>query len=264
MAGLSGGCTECLTRDPLRSLESVAAECAPLRAPAPARAHEPAYVYGGSYGIGILTSAEVLEHDFLRFESEQIARGALYARVRSADSIGELQVFCTHLTANTHALVHPARRGSWRAEHARQVSELAAWIASKAGASAPVLLLGDLNTGPALPDAGIGGRATEQYAVFLRAGFINPYIAAGAAECSFCSANTLNGAAGRGGSLIDHVLLRGALRVLTVERVLDEKIDLVVDGRRIQSHLSDHHGLAVVLSRAQTAAQRPPDTPRSL
>jgi endonuclease/exonuclease/phosphatase family metal-dependent hydrolase len=254
VARLSSRCTQCLTRDPLRSLAQVKRDCAPLGEDVP-RAKEasgPAYVYGGSYGIGVLTNTEVLEHDFLRFESEQLARGALYARVRQHSGSAELHVFCTHLTADTRGVPYPAAGGSWRTEHARQVRELGAWMQRKAGTSAAAVLLGDLNTGPALPEAQVRARVPEQYAAFGELGFSNPYLSrARTVQCSFCSANTLNGGGGGGGSLIDHILVRGPLLALDVERVLDEPLELRVGSGRVRSHLSDHYGLWATLSSAR-------------
>jgi endonuclease/exonuclease/phosphatase family metal-dependent hydrolase len=208
-----------------------------------------AYVYGGSYGIGILTNADVVEEDFLRFESEQLARGALYARVRPKAAAPDLHVFCTHLTADTRGVAYPARTGSWKSEHAQQVQELRAWIARKARGGSATLLLGDLNTGPALPDSSIRGRVPEHYASFATLGFSNPYLQGSQAkECSFCSANSLNGGSAPGGSLIDHLLLRGPLSAIAVERVLDEPIELALGRERIRTHLSDHYGVAATLS----------------
>lgn len=259
VTSLSGACTECLTRDPLRSLAKVTSECAPagLQLPAAPTTGGATYVYGGSYGIGLLTNLDVVEEDFLRFESEQLARGALYARLRPPRTSTDLHVFCTHLTPDSRSVAYPARAGSWKSEHARQVRELRAWIGQKAGTTAPVLLLGDLNTGPALAGAKVGARVPEQYASFAELGFLNPYLdGSNAAQCSFCRANTLNGGRGLGGSLIDHILVRGPLRALGIARVLDEPLELEVGGERLRSHLSDHFGLAATVS--VTPAARAP------
>ncbi|HEY6559949.1 MAG TPA: endonuclease/exonuclease/phosphatase family protein [Polyangiaceae bacterium] len=263
VTSLSSGCTECLTRDPLRSLAKVTTECAPagLHLPAARARGGATYVYGGSYGIGLLTSLDVVEEDFLRFESEQLARGVLYARLRPKSATTDLHVFCTHLTADSRSVAYPARAGSWKSEHARQVRELRVWIGQKAGTTAPVLLIGDLNTGPALAATRVGARVPEQYASFAELGFFNPYLdGPNAARCSFCSANTLNGGRGPGGSLIDHILVRGPLRALGIERVLDDPLELLVGGERLSSHLSDHFGLAATVS--FTPAARAP-SPRA-
>jgi endonuclease/exonuclease/phosphatase family metal-dependent hydrolase len=128
------------------------------------------------------------------------------------------------------------------------VQELRAWIERKTRTGSATLLLGDLNTGPALPDSSIRGRVPEHYASFAALGFSNPYLQGPhAKECSFCSANTVNGGSSPGGSLIDHVLLRGAVSALAVERVLDQRIELDLGRERIQSHLSDHYGVAATL-----------------
>lgn len=255
VTSLSSACTECLTRDPLRTLAKVASECVPagLQVPAAPAVRGSTYVYGGSYGIGLLTNADVVEEDFLRFESEQLARGALYARLRPRAGSADLHVFCTHLTADTRGVAYPARAGSWKSEHARQVQELRAWIGRKAPGGSATLLLGDLNTGPSLPDADIRGRVPEQYASFAALGFSNPYVhGARAPACSYCSANTVNGGSARGGSLIDHILVRGPLRALGAERVLDQPLELDVGRERVRSHLSDHFGVAATVSFSET------------
>jgi endonuclease/exonuclease/phosphatase family metal-dependent hydrolase len=250
-AALSPACAACLTKNPLRSLSQTASECVSsagdtTRAAAagtPARA----YVYGGSYGIGMLTSESVLEDDFLRFESEQLARGALYAKVRTGTELGDVHFFCTHLTADTRSIPFPDRVRSWSSEHEREVSDLLAWMERKAQGG-PIVLLGDLNTGPALGRAA-HARAPKQYERFLQAGFQNAYVETPTAACTFCNSNLVSGGAGRGGSLIDHVLLRGTLATSRVWRELDAPLELSVGQRRIKTHLSDHYALVAELTR---------------
>ncbi|HEX9258812.1 MAG TPA: endonuclease/exonuclease/phosphatase family protein, partial [Acidimicrobiales bacterium] len=132
--------------------------------------------------------------------------------------------------------------GSWQAEQRSQIDRLVALIAEKAPAGAPVVVLGDLNAGPAL--SGIAGEAPENYAVLPASGLAVPYVDAPAPECTFCADNPLVGGADDDQSvLIDHVMVRG-LRSTGVDRVLDQPVLIGTS----ESRLSDHYGVKVALA----------------
>jgi endonuclease/exonuclease/phosphatase family metal-dependent hydrolase len=267
--GLSVGCAECLMANPLRSITETETECTRAGQPQrgangsqdtgePSAGRAPiagprAYVYGGSHGIALLTSAAIVQDDFLPLPSEQLARGVLYAKIRTDTTLGDVHVFCTHLTADLPGVPYPGASGSWRAEHALQMEPLIAWIDRKAKAPAASVLLGDLNTGPRI-GAEIRARAAREYARLLARGFANPYAETSSPSCSFCSSNPLNGGSGRGGSLIDHVLVRGPVQANGVTRILDEAVELAVGSRTLSSALSDHYGIAATL-RASSGAR---------
>jgi endonuclease/exonuclease/phosphatase family metal-dependent hydrolase len=196
--------------------------------------------YDGSYGIGLLSSRPLKATDRLDLESAHHPRGVLYAEIEVGAA--PLHVFCTHLTPILRGVPHP-NGGSWSSEQSRQVDAMLAFIERKAG-NQPVLVLGDLNTGPGLD--GIKARTPEHYARFVRAGFSNPYLDAAEPRCSFCYDNPVIGGSGAG-LLIDHVLTRRFNGSVSARRFLDRPLELAVRGRKQPSALSDHYGIVAEL-----------------
>ncbi len=204
------------------------------------------YAYGGSFGIGLLTSAEVLEEGQLVFASSYNRRAVLFSRVKT--SLGELNVFCTHLSAVFGDIPHPdeATGMTWVAEQALQIDEMIAFAEAKA-AGGPILLLGDLNTGPERP--GIAAEAPANYARFEPAGYSSEYLAQASPRCTFCADNLLVGGADDATSvIIDHILTKGVTATVSTERILTAPIELTVGGEPTNAHLSDHFGLQATLT----------------
>lgn len=204
------------------------------------------YAYGGSFGIGLFTSAAVLEDDHLVFTSSYNRRAVLYAKVQS--SVGELNVFCTHLSAVFADIPHPdaATGGTWEAEQALQITEMIAFAEQKA-AGGPILLLGDLNTGPA--KSGIAAEAPANYALFEPAGLTSEYLSQATPACTYCANNLLVGGADDSSSvIIDHILTKGVTATIASERILTAPIELTVGGEPKNAHLSDHFGLQATLT----------------
>lgn len=238
---LSAACIGCMARQPLRRVAEILDECVdPDRAErAPSNAKGPVF-FDGSYGIGLLSSEPLSSVDRLELESAHHPRAVLHASTGDGDR--RLHVFCTHLTPVLGNVPHPAG-GSWESEQSRQVDAMLDWIARKAG-DEPVLVLGDLNTGPGTAFA--RARVPEHYERFVRHGFVNPFLARGHAACTFCYDNPVIGGES-GGLLIDHLLLRGFRARVEASRCLDERIELDVGGRQLTTALSDHYGVCAVL-----------------
>jgi len=204
------------------------------------------YAYGGSFGIGLFSRAEPLEEAHHVFASSYNRRAVLYAKLDTPQ--GELNVFCTHLSAVFADIPHPhaADGMTWEAEQATQLQEFLSFAEEKA-AGGPILLLGDLNTGPAKD--GIAAEAPANYALLEAAGFTTDYLAPDAPLCTFCSTNLLVGGADDDASvIIDHVLHRGLDRTVVTERILSAPVELTVGGAPKQAHLSDHFGLKATIS----------------
>jgi endonuclease/exonuclease/phosphatase family metal-dependent hydrolase len=249
---LSTSCIDCLSRDPLRAASEILAECAPKGAkagaarPVQGTSNSEEHYYGGSTGIGLLTASKILETEILPLRSTQNARAVIYARIETPLT-GELNVFCTHLTPYLRHTTYPGK-GSWEQEQAEQVDAVLSFIDRKAGPHAPVVLLGDLNTGPGLSRA-VQPRLPEHYQRFIDRGFLNAFAASRGAECTFCYSNPVGGASGSDGILIDHVLTRNLDVATQTRRFMDEPLELRVGGKRVQSAYSDHYGLVVELRR---------------
>jgi len=254
LPSVSGRCLSCLSRDPRRPLGELVQGCldeAPRPAPPPQQARGKSkskhqadfYGYGGSFGTGILTSAPILERDALVFSSSTLARrGVLYAKVDAP--IGPVHTFCTHLTADLGSIPHPTG-GSWAADQRREIDALLAYIEAKSGGQ-PLVLLGDLNTGPAAAP-GVSPRLPTHFQKLIAWGLQDPSTALGQPRCTYCFDNPLGGGAGTHGSLIDHVLLRGFHGVARRD-LLRKPLDLTVSGRRVRTGYSDHYGVVVEIA----------------
>jgi endonuclease/exonuclease/phosphatase family metal-dependent hydrolase len=254
---LSPLCMSCLSRDPLRSAEEIFGECVQPSAeaagdPSTTRAKarkamkpaRPSYYYGGSYGTGLLTSQRVLEREIFQLPSTQHPRAVIYARIDTRLA-GELHVFCTHLTPVMNSVPYSGA-GSWEREQAEQVTALLSFVAKKSGEYGRSVVLGDLNSGPAVPP-NVRASEGEQYRRFVEHGFENPFIQSRHVQCTFCYDNPVINGSGSGGLLIDHILTRNLHLRAAGWRILDEPLPLVVNGREVRSAYSDHYGLLLEL-----------------
>jgi endonuclease/exonuclease/phosphatase family metal-dependent hydrolase len=240
---LSGECLSCLSRDPMRAIDTILGECGGRNETASATASK--YFYGGSYGIGLLTGETVLESDMLQVASTQHPRAILYAKL-ATDVAKPLHVFCTHLTPDMGNMSRTS--GSWRDEQQAQLKAMLAFVEQKTRGREPAVIMGDLNTGPAL-GAGISARLNGHYGRILSAGFENPYATEPTRGCTYCYDNPITGQ-GRGGSVIDHILVRDVPGLKTTRRILDGRVNLRLDGRNVSMPLSDHFGLSMTIQQA--------------
>jgi endonuclease/exonuclease/phosphatase family metal-dependent hydrolase len=247
---ISAECFRCLAANPRGKPEEIVRACVapPQKEKLPAagaRGGPEAFrVYAGSTGTGILTNAEILERDALTLPSVLDRRAVLYAKL--ATPIGELHAFCTHLTANLAGVPHPGK-ASWRRDQSAQIDALLAFVEKKA-AGRPALILGDLNTGPAIAPA-ISPSLPDHYARLVQSGFLNPYAAQRDVQCTYCFDNPLEGGRGTRGVLIDHVLLRNFEgQVLTGAQIMRPLVTVQPAGKPVRIGLSDHYGVSVTLS----------------
>lgn len=249
---LRPGCLQCLAADPNRSLAEVRSSCVAPAAPAAKReggssSRHSAYAYGGSAGLGLLSRHRMTASGSRAFPTPVVARGALFGRLATSE-LGEVDVYCTHLTADTDELPHPAGR-DWSAEHRDEITALLAYI-NEQSAGRPVLLLGDFNTGPAIGDA-IVARAPAQYSRIIAAGFHNPYASQGA-QCSYGFDNLLRGGGAERGVLIDHAFVRGFAGHAWAEPLFRQLFAIDVGGTKKQIGISDHSGIRITLSRSRS------------
>jgi len=127
------------------------------------------------------------------------------------------------------------------------VKALLDWVDDKSGDDAKLIVLGDLNVGPALAKREIDAEQPEAYAQIPDAGFADPFLEEPNATCTFCSDNPLVVSGDTGvGAAIDHILTRGIDSEVTVERIFTELSSAsTADGGAIpELPLSDHYGLS--------------------
>jgi endonuclease/exonuclease/phosphatase family metal-dependent hydrolase len=230
---LSPTCQTCCAANIGASLDEIITTC---------EAAAQRYAYGGSFGIGLLSKHPIVSREAIVFESSLNRRAVLHA-VLDIEKIGPVHVFATHLSPVFADVPYPGE-GSWAAEQRAQIERLVALIAEKVPTGEPVVVLGDLNTGPAGP--GFAAEVPENFALLPAAGLAVPYVdAAPDPACTFCAENPLVGGADDDVSvLIDHVLTR-SLEATEVARVLDQPVTVGTG----ESRLSDHYGVAVTLAR---------------
>jgi endonuclease/exonuclease/phosphatase family metal-dependent hydrolase len=200
-------------------------------------------IFGGDYDVALLSRFPLLETESKKLNAYFVRTAVLYAKL-DVPGLGPLHAFCTHLGSSLGPIPYQGPYAGWDDEHGHQVTELVAYVQSKASDAAPVILLGDLNMGPALGSS--VATLPEQYQQLLAVGFSDPYASQPNALCTDCADDTFNQMfPGYQDSLIDHVLLRDLpAHVATSQRVFDGKTSIAgQDG-----NLSDHYGVRVMLA----------------
>lgn len=231
-SSLSAPCLGCLSKNPVRPIADIIADCSPRDSES---STTNSYMFGGSYGTGLLTRRPMIEREVYKLRSGQHPRGVLYAKLEH-EVTGALHVFCTHLTP-----------GSGDGEKVPQVAAFLEYIAKKAPPGEAAVVLGDLNTGPGHNEP-LHARQSALYERFTEAGFQNPYAAEPHVDCTFCFDNPLNGS-GSGGLLIDHILVRNIRGILQSERVFDDPVTVRTSKGAVTTALSDHYGLRLTITR---------------
>lgn len=234
------GCKECLAANiGENSISAIFDACANGSAK---------YAFGGRNGLLLVSKTPLADPTHKVFTSFLNTRVALHATTTTTGG-QPLSVVCTHLTAVLPGVNYSGEYASWEAEQAAQIAELRTFAASVRGET-PQVVLGDFNTGPELP-GGIAAEVPANYTLLKGSGNDVWYsIMAEVATplCTWCSDNPLNTESTT--NLIDHVWLAGinwGNYKAVVSRVLDGPLALQVDGKPVQTKLSDHYGLQVEL-----------------
>jgi endonuclease/exonuclease/phosphatase family metal-dependent hydrolase len=200
-------------------------------------------------GLVLLSRFPLLDAEYFTLDSSLGDRGVLSARIEG-NLVTSTQVFCTHLAANQPSIDYAGDYGSWAGEREAQVAQLLTLTDPKSRVDIAQVVLGDLNSGAATDRAD-----AEEPAAFERlvqAGFDAPYALSSESPCTWCTSNPLteSGSTSSPGTIIDHVLLRGfpSDAEASSTRVLDEPVELDVNGQLVSSHYSDHFGVRVLLT----------------
>jgi endonuclease/exonuclease/phosphatase family metal-dependent hydrolase len=239
VGALSPGCTSCVIAAAAGGLEGMEADC--LGDPEEGGEQ---YLYDCQFDTGILTRAEILGSESRRLDSTTVLAAVDYAQI--ATDAGPVDVFCTHL-ASGMPFDYAGPFGSWQGEQAQQMEQLLAFVAEKNDGSRPALVLGDLNNGPAIPEAGIEAEWPEHHQEWQAAGFDDPFASQADVACTLCSDNTFRDDASAD-RLLDHVLVKNAGATVTCERFMTELTTIDVGGTPTETNYSDHYGLVCQLS----------------
>ncbi len=174
-------------------------------------------------GLALLSRHVVLDTDVLDLGD---GRRALLHVLVDAGTHGPIHLFGADLApVGSEPLLGPAQ--------AARVAALRDFVADEADPGDAVIVLGDLNAGPA--GSGFEAHHPTSYELLVAAGFTNPYIESGDALCSTCAHNPLNEA--DRSLLTHHILVRDVDGAVTARRILDEPDPV----------LSPHYGLVVTI-----------------
>lgn len=228
LGAISNTCLDCLVANLVNTLPEILATCAVSAGK---------YGYGGNNGVMLLARSEMTDKKHAVLESSLIRRAVLSATVDGH------QVHCTHLTAALSAIKYTGKFGSFEAEQSQQIDALLTIV----GKGAKTILMGDMNTGPALK--GIKAEFQQHFDKLKSNGMTAPYAVDGA-TCTFCEDNTLvKGGTDKGGEgvVIDHILLSPDIKANKSGRLLDHKVK--VGDPKADHDLSDHYGVMVEIAR---------------
>jgi endonuclease/exonuclease/phosphatase family metal-dependent hydrolase len=205
-----------------------------------------AFSYGGHNGLLILSKHELTNTEFTSLDSFLVQRAVLHATA-DIPEFGEVDLYCTHLQADlSDALQYPdgGLYSSYEQEQAAQIEAINTYIGQTAQTD-NVVLMGDMNNGPAVGDLSAG--FPQNYAKFIDAGYSNAYVEQSGPLCTYCGSNTLND--GDGKRAIDHVLTNFTTEVdvAATERILDQTQTISTEDGDQELHLSDHFGVETTL-----------------
>jgi endonuclease/exonuclease/phosphatase family metal-dependent hydrolase len=201
------------------------------------------YAYEGAFGTGILSAHPLAETEESVFSSTTNRRSVLHS---VADTpAGEVDVYCTHLTAVFDVIPYPRDEGSWEEEQAAQIDDLLAYIDQTASTGLTVLM-GDFNTGPEIGDS--AAEVEDNWEVLEASGMSAPYVDA-EGSCTYCRGNPLNvGDEDDPGKVIDHVFIEGFEGEASAELILTEEIEVERCGEPYTAAYSDHYGVSVTIA----------------
>ncbi len=241
-ASLSSECTGCVAANIGGTIDEILEACSGSGGGSMA--------YEGHNGLLMLSKYAFETQDTFVFKSFLNRRVLLHAQIETPD-LGQIDLFCTHLTAALSAVEYAGDYGSWEEEQAAQISEMLSYIDDHKSAANPVVLMGDMNCGP--QTSIVSAEFPENYQLFVDGGFTAPYIENAASPCTWCGENPLTGGGDSGGvdSIIDHILVKQMPESATyeTERILDDTVSFESEGAEVDSRRSDHYGAKVVATK---------------
>ncbi len=227
----SQACQGCLAANVDKTLDEIAQICTQGSS---------TYAWGGHNGLMLLSTVALEEQDWLDLQGTLVRRIALHARTPDG-----LHIFCTHLTANLTDVPYNGPADSWGAEQATQIDALLAWVDEKTGGTEPAVILGDLNTGPAVGD--VAAELPDNFNKFMQAGWTSAYLTQlDPPPCTFCADNPLTDSTTS--EIIDHILAQSPASGSDPARIFDQPLTLTTQDGDVDARLSDHYGVRTTVS----------------
>ncbi len=238
---LSEDCSTCLAANITKTIDEIFATCA--------GSGGGTLAYDGNNGLLLLSKTALTNTEMLVLPSYLNRRVVLRASIATQEH-PQIDVYCTHLTANLTSVTYGGEFESWADEQANQIDQMLAFVEQKSGTETPAVLMGDMNCGKASGD--IPAALEENFNKFADdGGFVSPYAEQAAAQCTFCVDNPLVGTDDKDGDseIIDHVMFKNFSQDLQTvpKRILDGEISFDANGETVASRLSDHYGVSVEL-----------------
>ncbi len=237
---LSDPCSTCLGANISKTIEEIFAICA--------QSGSGTLAYGGNNGLLLLSKTALSNTEMEILPSYLNRRVVLKASIATTD-YPQVDVYCTHLTANLTSVTYGGDYESWADEQGEQIDLFTQYVEEKSGTETPAVLMGDMNCGTSSSNA--AAALEENFNKFGTAGFTSPYAAQAAAQCTFCTDNPLVGTDDKEGDseIIDHVMFKNFPEGLetTPKRILDGEVSFDADGETVNSRLSDHYGVSVTI-----------------
>jgi endonuclease/exonuclease/phosphatase family metal-dependent hydrolase len=198
------------------------------------------FSYKGSNGLMLFSKYPIKEKRYIDFKeiSTLSRRGALSVVLDVKGK--ELQVMCTHLSADlTQTVPYTGIFKNWAEENKEQFSRLLQTANHKLY---PTALIGDFNCGFADRLAGLSGElesSCQQAIDWSYSDFLSEELE----ECTFCGDNLLNDA-DQENEAIDHIFLKG-MTPISGKVVFKDEVYILRDRSQQRTSLSDHYGLKV-------------------
>ncbi len=235
-------CVECLVANLGQALDTILLACTTGSA---------RYFAKGANGLLLLSKHPLKNRTHLAMTSTNTQRSVLGATV-DLPGVGETDVYCTHIAADLESqLKYAGPYKSWGDENLAQLDAIFAHITATKKTE-QVLLMGDLNSGPAIPPD-IAAELPDNYQHIIDAGWRDWPGTDAPAECTFCPENTLVSDSSAG-VLIDHIYGKGIPAAFSQSRAArfgTETVTIETESGPAQSHLSDHFGMRLQFDRAR-------------
>lgn len=231
---LSDGCKGCLLGELGNTFEDIQAACIGTEG-------GNSYFSDGHNGLLLLSKHPLTDTSETTMPAVQVSRSILKASSEHPD-FGAVDIYCTHLTAAIGGVDYPADSSEFASYEEEQANQIDTLLGMVEMSTNPAIVLGDMNTGPAIGE--IGAELPANWTTFAESGLYFPHIDESAPFCTYCSTNTLVDSTDD--VLIDHVMTTWEPTVLEAERIFDETADI----GGAQNNLSDHYGVRVRVSGA--------------
>jgi endonuclease/exonuclease/phosphatase family metal-dependent hydrolase len=185
----------------------------------------------------LLSRTPLANTDFLLYTDSPLAQWTvLYAQTNTSLNT-TVNVFCTHLSAKI-PIVDTTEANS------AQITQLLSYIREKVpNTTAPVFVMGDFNTGPAI--GGLDATRPENFIKFINAGYQSSMLGANITNCTYCgSENPLAADSTSEDWMIDHIFVyeQEEVCLVNVTRIADNNT-FVQLGDNKTSPISDHYGV---------------------